>query len=222
VAAAPVRRRRAGARRDDPGSRLRAGRVRTAGVAVFARVAGVDRVEPTHRAGGHLDRAPGGTGGRRPPPPDGSARRTGLRRDRGRPAPVVGHGVLRAARRRQPPGAGPAGKHPPRPGDRAGHRGRRVHDRARRPHRAAAAATQLVRRPPARHRRPVRFWSVAGAVTLPAAALVPFLPAAHLPHTTGVRLLCAVAAGLLAASVAASMGARACHACWGHQRGDRP
>ena len=67
--------------------------------------------------------------------------------------------------------------------------------------------------PPARHRRPVCFWSVTGAVTLPAAAVVPFLPAAHLPHTTGVRLLCAVAAGLLAASVAASVGARACHAC---------
>ncbi|MPZ95413.1 MAG: hypothetical protein GEU96_11015 [Propionibacteriales bacterium] len=48
------------------------------------------------------------------------------------------------------------------------------------------------------------FWGVAGAVTLPAAATTPFLPAAHLAHTTGVRLLCGVAAGLLAASVAVS------------------
>jgi hypothetical protein len=62
--------------------------------------------------------------------------------------------------------------------------------------------------PPAPRRRPVLFWCVAGAVTLPAAAATLFLPAAHLSHTTGVRLLCAVAAGLLAASVAVSVSNR--------------
>lgn len=58
--------------------------------------------------------------------------------------------------------------------------------------------------PPPLRPRPVLFWGVAGAVTLPALAATPFLPAAHLPHTTGVRLLCDVAAGLLAGSVAVS------------------
>jgi hypothetical protein len=55
------------------------------------------------------------------------------------------------------------------------------------------------------HRRPVLYWCVAGAVTLPAATAACFLPAAHLPHTTGVRVLCAVAAGQLAASLAVSV-----------------
>jgi hypothetical protein len=50
-------------------------------------------------------------------------------------------------------------------------------------------------------RRPVRFWSVVAAVALPGLAVVPFLPAAFLPHTTGVRVLTALAAGLLAAAV---------------------
>lgn len=54
-------------------------------------------------------------------------------------------------------------------------------------------------------RRPVLYWCVAGAVTVPAAAAAGFLPAAHLPHTTGVRILCAVAAGQLAASLAVSV-----------------
>ena len=56
--------------------------------------------------------------------------------------------------------------------------------------------------PPPVRRRPVLFWTVAAAVTLGAAAAVPFLPAASLAHTTGTRLLCAVAAGLLVASFA--------------------
>ncbi|MGX7674379.1 DUF4184 family protein [Plantactinospora sp. DSM 117369] len=62
--------------------------------------------------------------------------------------------------------------------------------------------------PPPGQARPVLFWAVAGGVTLPLAAATPFLPAASLAHTTGVRLLCAVAAGLLVASlaVAASRG----------------
>ncbi|MGI5175491.1 DUF4184 family protein [Dactylosporangium sp. CA-152071] len=55
-----------------------------------------------------------------------------------------------------------------------------------------------------RRRRPPLFWTVACAVTLPLAALTPLLPGASLPHTTGARLLCAVAAGLLAASWAVS------------------
>ena len=62
----------------------------------------------------------------------------------------------------------------------------------------SAAAGTAIRRPSTR--RPVLFWSVAAIVTLPAAAVIPLLPAAFLAHTTGVRLLCAVAAGLLAAS----------------------
>jgi hypothetical protein len=65
---------------------------------------------------------------------------------------------------------------------------------------------RLVRRwhgpAPAVRRRPALFWTVAGAVALPAAAVTPFLPAAFLPHTTGARLLTAVAAGLLAAAAA--------------------
>lgn len=56
--------------------------------------------------------------------------------------------------------------------------------------------------PPPLPRRPVLFWSLAAAVALPAAVVTPFLPAAQLAHTTGVRLLCAVAAGLLVASLA--------------------
>jgi hypothetical protein len=49
-------------------------------------------------------------------------------------------------------------------------------------------------------RQPVRFWSVVVAVALPGLAVTPFLPAAFLPHTTGVRVLTALAAGLLAAA----------------------
>ncbi|GAA1652337.1 DUF4184 family protein [Actinoplanes couchii] len=45
---------------------------------------------------------------------------------------------------------------------------------------------------------PTRFWTAAAAVTTPLVALIPFLPAAFLPHTTGVRLLTAAALGLLA------------------------
>lgn len=51
-------------------------------------------------------------------------------------------------------------------------------------------------------RHPVAFWTVAGTVSLALAATVPFLPAASLAHTTGTRLLCAFAAGLLAAALA--------------------
>nr|MDT0657477.1 DUF4184 family protein [Micromonospora sp. DSM 115978] len=59
--------------------------------------------------------------------------------------------------------------------------------------------------PPPRLARPVLFWAVAGGVTLPLAAATPFLPGASLAHTTGVRLLCAVGAGLLAASLAVAV-----------------
>ncbi|MET7424992.1 DUF4184 family protein [Dactylosporangium sp. NPDC005555] len=58
--------------------------------------------------------------------------------------------------------------------------------------------------PPPRNRRPVLFWTVAAAVTLPLVAVTPFLPGAAQAHTTGARLLCAVAGGLLAASWAVS------------------
>jgi hypothetical protein len=50
-------------------------------------------------------------------------------------------------------------------------------------------------------RRPILFWTIAGSVALPLVALTPFLPAAALAHTTGTRLLCAAAAGLLTASL---------------------
>ncbi|WP_433789612.1 DUF4184 family protein [Actinoplanes sp. CA-252034] len=60
--------------------------------------------------------------------------------------------------------------------------------------------------PPPADRHPVRFWSVVAAVAVPLLAVVPFLPAAFLPHTTGVRVLTALALGLLAA--AAIVGGR--------------
>jgi hypothetical protein len=53
---------------------------------------------------------------------------------------------------------------------------------------------------PAAPRHPGLFWSVVGAVALPGLAVVPFLPAAFLPHTTGVRVLTALAVALLAAA----------------------
>jgi hypothetical protein len=54
--------------------------------------------------------------------------------------------------------------------------------------------------PPPRPRHPARFWSVVAAVAVPLLAVTPFLPAAFLPHTTGVRVLTALALGLLAAA----------------------
>ncbi|MDG6106677.1 DUF4184 family protein [Dactylosporangium aurantiacum] len=59
--------------------------------------------------------------------------------------------------------------------------------------------------PPVVRRRPALFWTVGAVVTGGAAAVVPFLPGAALGHTTGTRLLCAVAAGLLAAPAAVSV-----------------
>lgn len=53
--------------------------------------------------------------------------------------------------------------------------------------------------------RPAVFWTVAGMVALPAAAVTPFLPAAFLPHTTGARLLGVIGAGLLAGAAAVSV-----------------
>ncbi|SFF64500.1 protein of unknown function [Actinoplanes philippinensis] len=60
--------------------------------------------------------------------------------------------------------------------------------------------------PPPVTRRPALFWSVAAAVAAPLLAVTPFLPAAFLPHTTGVRVLTALSLGLLAA--AAAVGGR--------------
>jgi hypothetical protein len=54
--------------------------------------------------------------------------------------------------------------------------------------------------PPPQRGRPVAFWSIATSITLPLVAAIPFLPAASLAHTTGVRLLCAIGIGLLTAS----------------------
>jgi hypothetical protein len=72
---------------------------------------------------------------------------------------------------------------------------------------------RLVRRwhgpPPAVARRPALFWTVTGAVALPAVAVTPFLPAALLPHTTGSRLLCATGiAFVIAATVVKARSTR--------------
>jgi hypothetical protein len=68
---------------------------------------------------------------------------------------------------------------------------------------------RLIRRwygtPAAAPERPAVFWTVAGAVALPAAAVTPFLPAAFLPHTTGARLLGVVSVALLAGAAATSV-----------------
>lgn len=64
---------------------------------------------------------------------------------------------------------------------------------------------RLIRRwhgdPPPVTRRPGLFWTVAAVVALPGVAVTPFLPAAFLFHTTGVRVLTAFAVGLLAAAL---------------------
>lgn len=59
--------------------------------------------------------------------------------------------------------------------------------------------------PPQRRRRPGLFWPAAAAVTLPAVAITPLLPGAFLAHTTGARLLCAIAAGLILASTVVAL-----------------
>jgi hypothetical protein len=59
--------------------------------------------------------------------------------------------------------------------------------------------------PPVRRPRPGLFWPVAAAVTMPAVAITPLLPGAFLAHTTGARLLCAIAAGLLLASAVVAL-----------------
>jgi hypothetical protein len=50
---------------------------------------------------------------------------------------------------------------------------------------------------------PARFWLVAAVAALPGLAVTPFLPAAFLLHTTGARVLTALAVGLLVAAAAA-------------------
>jgi hypothetical protein len=57
--------------------------------------------------------------------------------------------------------------------------------------------------PPAVARRPVLFWTVAVVVAAAGLALVPFLPAAFLAHTTGTRILAVAALALLAGAAAA-------------------
>jgi hypothetical protein len=65
---------------------------------------------------------------------------------------------------------------------------------------------RLIRRwhgaPPAVVLRPIRFWSVAAIVGAFGVAVLPFLPAAFLPHTTGTRLLATVAMALVAGAAA--------------------
>jgi len=67
------------------------------------------------------------------------------------------------------------------------------------------------RGPGTRHSR--LFWAVTAMVTLPLVALIPFLPAAFLLHTSGVRLLSAVAAGLLVASAVVGLAGRCSVRC---------
>lgn len=57
--------------------------------------------------------------------------------------------------------------------------------------------------------RPVLFWTTAAAVAIPGAAVVPFLPAAFLSHTSGARLIAVitVALAVAAAVTTASSGA---------------
>jgi hypothetical protein len=55
---------------------------------------------------------------------------------------------------------------------------------------------------PVVRRRPRMFWGTAALVGLPGAAAVLFLPAALLPHTTGVRLITVATLALLAGAVA--------------------
>jgi hypothetical protein len=62
--------------------------------------------------------------------------------------------------------------------------------------------------PPVRSPRPGLFWPAAAGVTLPALAVTPLLPGAFLPHTTGARLLFAIAAGVLLAAAVVSLAAR--------------
>ncbi|MBV1851207.1 DUF4184 family protein [Catellatospora tritici] len=59
--------------------------------------------------------------------------------------------------------------------------------------------------PPSTPTRPGRFWLVATVVTAVAVAAVPLLPGAFLMHTSGVRLLAALALGLLTAAAASRL-----------------
>lgn len=58
-------------------------------------------------------------------------------------------------------------------------------------------------------RRPALFWLGALAAAAAGVAVTPALPGAELSHTTGVRLLSALAIGLLAGSLAVRVGAPA-------------
>ncbi|MBB4692816.1 DUF4184 family protein [Paractinoplanes abujensis] len=74
--------------------------------------------------------------------------------------------------------------------------------------------------------RPVQFWAVATVVALLLAVPVPFLPGAALLHTTGVRLLLAVGAGLLVAAawhrhIIAAVPTRRGRLAWRRFRGRR-
>jgi hypothetical protein len=68
----------------------------------------------------------------------------------------------------------------------------------------AVGRRRLVRRwhgaAPRCERRPARFWSVTALVALPGLVVTPLLPAAFLPHTSGVRVLTSLAVGLLVAA----------------------
>lgn len=55
---------------------------------------------------------------------------------------------------------------------------------------------------PAVPRRPALFWSTAAVVFAAGIAVTPALPGAFLPHTTGVRLITAVALGLISGATA--------------------
>jgi hypothetical protein len=60
-----------------------------------------------------------------------------------------------------------------------------------------------------RHRRPGLFWATSALVTAALLALVPVLPGDRGPGVWGVRVICAVALGLLAAAAAVTAASRA-------------
>lgn len=72
--------------------------------------------------------------------------------------------------------------------------------------------------PPAISRLPLLFWAVAVAAAVPMLVITPYLPAAHLPHTTGVRLLAAASLALLAAAACTTCVSQARAAGWSRDR----
>ena len=81
---------------------------------------------------------------------------------------------------------------------------------------------RLIRRwhgpPPARTRRPLLFWAVAVGTATPMLVITPYLPAAQLAHTTGVRLLAAVSLAMLLAAACTTCVSQVRAAGWSRDR----